>query len=103
MLRKPIAFTALLLIGWLAYTLWCDAAGARKLEAGGLANITAPVAVAVTLDFVPEEFHMTRLQQAGRLLGVDGRIVRLADVTQAAAIDLAREYWVDAIRRDGGT
>jgi hypothetical protein len=102
MLRKPITFTALLLIGWLSVALWSDVAGARKLQAGGLAGITTPVTVVVTLDFVPEEFHMTRLQQAGRLLGVDGRTVRLADVTPAAVTELAREYWVNAIRRDSG-
>lgn len=100
MLRRPVFFTALLLAGWLAFTLWCDIAGARKLEAGGLAAMTAPVSVVVTLDFTPEEFHMTRLQQVGRLLGVDGRSVRLADVTRAAATAIAREYWVQAIRRD---
>jgi hypothetical protein len=102
MLRRPVTFTALLLIGWLAFMLGTDAAGARKLQAGGLAGITTPVAVVVTLDFVPEEFHMTRLQEAGRLLGVDGRTVRLADVTPGAVTDLAHEYWISAIRRDGG-
>jgi hypothetical protein len=45
---------------------------------------------------------MTRLQQVGRLLGVDGRTVRIADVSRAAATAIAREYWVRAIRRDDG-
>jgi hypothetical protein len=102
MLRRPAIFTALLLVGWLAYTAWCDLAGERKLEAGGLAGVTAPVSVDITLAFAPEEFHMTRLQQAGRLLGVEGRTVRLGDVSRGAATALAREYWVRAIRRDDG-
>ena len=45
----------------------------------------------VTLAFAPEEFHMTRLQQAGRLLGVEGRTVRLGEVSRAAATAIARD------------
>jgi hypothetical protein len=100
MLRRPAIFTGLLVAGWLAFTAWCDLAGERKLKAGGLAEVTQPVSIDVTLAFAPEEFHMTRLQQAGRLLGVEGRTVRLGEVSRAAATAIAREYWVRAIRRD---
>lgn len=97
---RPVVFTAICLALWLAFSTWSNWSGAEKLRQGGLAGDAGPLAIVVTLDFTPEAFHMTRLQQAGRMLGVQDRIVRLADVTPTDALALAREYWIRSVRRD---
>jgi hypothetical protein len=56
MLRRPAIFTGLLVAGWLAFTAWCDLAGERKLEAGGLAEVTQPVSIDVTRRSRPKSF-----------------------------------------------
>ena len=94
-------FTAASALLWLAFAAWSDWSGARKLAAGGLAGVPGPLAIAVTLNFAPEQFHMTMLQQVGRMVGVQGDTIHLADVPAMDARMLAREYWVAAVRRDG--
>lgn len=98
--RRPLVFTALGLALWGAFVAWSDWSGAEKLKQGGLEGRNGPLALVVTLNFAPEAFHLTRLQQAGRMLGVQGRTVRLADVSAADARALAREYWIGSVRRD---
>jgi hypothetical protein len=56
MLRRLVVFTGLLLAGWLGFTAWCDLAGERKLEAGGLAEVTQPVSIDVTRRSRPKSF-----------------------------------------------
>lgn len=97
---RPVVFTAIIVALWLAFSTWSNWSGAEKLREGGLAGDAGPLAIVVTLDFTPESFHMTRLQQAGRLLGVQDRTIRLADVTRADALALAREFWITSVRRD---
>jgi hypothetical protein len=97
---RPIVFTAVCAALWLAFTAWSDWSGDRKLRAGALEHASGPLTIEVTLAFVPEPFHMTRLQQAGRMIGVQDRTIRLADVSAESARDLAREYWVTAVRTD---
>jgi hypothetical protein len=98
--RKPFIFTGVCLALWLAFTAWSDWSGARKRALGDLLDVSGPVSVDVVLRFTPEPFHMTRLQEAGRMLGVQDRTIRLADVPAEQVRGLSREYWIEAIRRD---
>lgn len=72
-----------------------------QLAVGGLAGAPGPLAIAVTLNFAPEPFHMTLRQQVGRMVGVQGDTIHLADVPAMDARMLAREYWGASARRDG--
>ena len=51
------------------------------------------------LRFPPEAFHVTRMQQIGRVIEVRGASVFLMDVRRPAARELARQYWVADVRR----
>ena len=77
---RPVVATTLLfaiLLGWQAWTTW---EGRQKLHLGALPPGTERVDIAVRLDFVPEAFHITRLQAIGRLIRVDGETAYLKDV-----------------------
>ena len=96
---RPVVATALLialLLGWQAWTTW---EGRQKLHLGALPPGTERVDIAVRLDFVPEAFHITRLQAIGRLIRVDGETAYLKDVSLPAARRFARNYWVADIER----
>ena len=53
----------------------------------------------VVLKFAPEAFHVTRMQQIGRVIEVRGPSVFLMDVRRDQARELARNYWVADIKR----
>lgn len=95
-LWRSVWITLLFLGLWAGYQIWAVYAGAAKLAAvdydkGGSAHLS------VTLAFRPEAFHVALLQKAGRLIEVDGRTAYLMDVSEPAAVDLARRYWVETI------
>jgi hypothetical protein len=50
--------------------------------------------LAITLNFKPEAFHITRAQELGQLVRVDGDTLYIAGVRREAAEDFARYYWV---------
>lgn len=56
-----------------------------------------PVRVAVELGFPAERFHTLKLQEYGRVSGVDGNVVRLRDVRPGSVNAIARIYWVDGV------
>jgi hypothetical protein len=96
---RPVVVTALLmalLLGWQGWTTW---EGRQKLHLCDLAPGTERVDIAVRFDFVPEGFHITRLQAIGRLIRVDGETAYLKDVPLPAARRFARHYWVAGIDR----
>ncbi|MBI1779613.1 MAG: hypothetical protein HYR63_30135 [Proteobacteria bacterium] len=90
--------TAVLLVLWLGFETWSSFEAERKLRAAGLADAGDPVNVEVILAISAEQFHMTLLQDVGRLVGVDARHVLLMDVPREALRSLARNYWVLAVR-----
>ena len=84
-----------------AYALYGQASAARKLATMGEPD--APHgAYRITLDFAPERFHQTRLQEAGRLVEVRERTVYMMDMTPAAVRSVAGEYWVAGVDRWDG-
>lgn len=52
---------------------------------------------AVTLDFPPESFHVTRLQAIGRVIEVRDRTVYMMDVDTGDMRSFAAYYWVRGI------
>ena len=80
---RPVWVTLLLLALWGAYEAHAMRAGERKLEGTPYTNGEAKAALAVTMDFPPETFHLALLQQAGRLIRVEDRTAFLVDVPAA--------------------
>ena len=70
-----------------------------KLQSAGLAGATTRVDVAVDLNASPEQFHMNRLQTWGTMVGAQGRRVQLRGVTPDNLQHIARQSWVQGIRR----
>jgi len=100
---RPVLVTASLLAVLLAYWSWAYAAGARKLteteiaEAREQSGDRARIHILIELPFAPEQFHFLRLQEIGRMAGVDDRAVKLRSVPVEDARRLARRYWVSDI------
>jgi hypothetical protein len=69
-----------------------------KLQSAGLAGATARLDVSVDLNATPEQFHMSRLQKWGTMVGAQGRSVRLRGVTPDNLQQIARQSWVQGIR-----
>jgi hypothetical protein len=91
MLRPLVATLALgaVALGWMA---WGDRHASRLM--GDLAPTAARGHFAVTLDFAPESFHVTRLQAIGRVVEVKDRTIYMMDVRTAAMREFAEFYWV---------
>ncbi len=94
----PVAATLALAVLWLAYSAWLDAGGAARLTPDELPADGSAAPLEVELRFRPEAFHMTRLQDIGRLIRVEDRSVFLMDVDPEAARTIARNYWITDIR-----
>lgn len=93
-LRLPLLATVAIVVvvaAWLASAHW---SAQRKLAAIPAA---APASYRIVLDFPPERFHQTRLQEAGRLVEVRDRTVYMMDVAPSALRRIAGEYWVAAV------
>ncbi len=61
---------------------------------GSLALTAGKNHFAVTLDFPPEAFHVTRLQAIGRVIEVRGPTIFMMDVGTADIREFAEFYWV---------
>jgi hypothetical protein len=102
MWRVPLYATAVLLLVVAIY------AGAREIDARAkLRTLDPPLDDApghyiLELNFPPERFHLTRLQNAGRLIEVRNTAVYMMDVRPGAISAIAREYWVRSIKRWAG-
>lgn len=94
----PGWFTLLLAAVFAGYFGWLAVTGAAKVEAAGLAPEAGRHNVEIVLGVAPEQFHMTRLQSAGRLISFEEGSAFIMDVSDAALEELARNYWVAAIR-----
>lgn len=94
--HRPVCVTALLLLGWAAYSGWSLVAAGHKLSADEIGD-AGKIHIEIVLGFEPEAFHITRFQNLGRLIKVEGRSAFLMDVPVDAARDLARRYWVQDI------
>ncbi len=82
---------------WTAWGAWHATTVMAGIEPGpGKANF------AVTLDFAPEGFHVTRLQGIGRVIEVHGPTVLMMDVDKASMRAFATAYWVREVRTWAG-
>lgn len=62
-----------------------------------------PVAVAITLGFAPENFHIRLFQSHGVVSGVRGTTVFMSRVSPDDLHKIARYYWVKRITSQSGS
>jgi len=99
-LRLPVVATAIVVLVVGGYLLAAQWGAQRKLADIGVP--AGPGSYRIVLDFAPERFHQTRLQELGRLVEVRDRTVYMMDVTPAALHRIAGEYWVAAVEQWDG-
>ena len=63
----------------------------------------APVSVAITLGFAPENFHIRLFQSYGIVSGVQGRTVLVNRVSPEDLHRIAQYYWVQRIAPQSGS
>jgi hypothetical protein len=99
-----VVFLAVALVaglGWEAFSRL--SAPARIDDALELAlRRDAPVDIAVTLPFAPEDFHIRLFQGYGVVSGVRGTTVLINRVQTDDVWRIARNYWVRRITPQGG-
>ena len=98
-LLRPVLVTLGLIAAYLGYQAWLSAGGARKLTDDELPALNAKAHYEVVVNFPPEAFHITRMQDVGRVIEVKGLSVFLMDIRADDARELARNYWVADLKR----
>ena len=98
-LMRPVAVTLGLIAAYFAYQGWLSAGGARKLTQDELPAANTKAHYEVVVNFPPEAFHITRMQDIGRVIEVRGLSVFLMDLKGDDARELARNYWISDLKR----
>jgi hypothetical protein len=102
MWRVPLYATLVLLLVVASYSGMCEIDARAKLATLHPPLGDAPGHYIVELRFPPERFHLTRLQNEGRLIEVRNTSVYMMDVSRRAITGIAREYWVRSVERWAG-
>lgn len=89
----PFLATVILVITVLLISALRSRESQRLLEAFETAN--QPYEFVVQMQFEPEAFHLAKLQDAGRIVGVDGRTVHVRAVGPDQLKRLSRQPWVE--------
>jgi hypothetical protein len=96
-------FAYVLLAATLCYQGWMAFEAPRRIEPGLLeaAAKNGSVSILIRLPFPPEHFHILKVQDYGRVRGVTGNTIRLAEVDEDGIWTLARSYyWIQHIDAD---
>ncbi len=96
--RSIILTSAAILLIFLAYEIWT-----RSLAGQIMADFrpdwdAESQDIVIVMPFEPEQFHMLKLQAAGRFISYENKEVTLFDVHPDDIRRLARNYWVSDIR-----
>lgn len=82
-----------------ANAVWRNVEADRLIVEAGLAAATGPQAIIVELLVKPEQYHMSRLQARGTMVGAEGGAVRLRGVSPQSLRAIAQQPWVAQLRR----
>jgi hypothetical protein len=91
---RRVATTLVLLAAFGLYQGWLTWSVAAKLPA----ELPPRADVEIVLTFAPESFHVTRLQDLGRVIRVEDRSVFVREMRAADVRAFARNYWVADVR-----
>jgi hypothetical protein len=89
----------LILVLAAANAVWRASEANRLIVEAGLGAMTGPQAIVVELSVSPEQFHMSRLQARGTMVGADEGGVRLRGVSVESVRAIAEQSWVARLRR----
>jgi hypothetical protein len=97
--HRSVVFLLVVAIAWGVWELFLTVTAAQRIDPAlqTALRTRTPVAVAVTLGFAPENFHIRLFQGYGVLSGVQGTTVLMNRVSPDDLRRIARYYWVKRI------
>jgi len=102
--RRTVVFLAVAAVGWVGWEAFIRLSAPGRIDDGleWALRQNAPVNIAVTLPFPPEDFHIRLFQGYGVVSGVRGTTVLIDRVQSDDVWQIARNYWVRRIAPQGG-
>jgi hypothetical protein len=104
--HRSAAFLLVVAVAWGGWELFLTVTAPQRIDPAlqPALRARAPVAVAVTLGFAPENFHIRLFQSYGVVSGVRGTTVLVNRVSPDDLRRIARYYWVKRItmQSEGG-
>ena len=97
--HRSVVFLLVMAVAWGGWQLFLTLTAPQRVDPALRPALTAgaPVAVAITLGFAPENFHIRLFQSYGVVSGVRGTTVLLNRVSPDDLSRIARYYWVKRI------
>ena len=97
--HRSALFVLAVVVAWGSWELFLSLTAPGRVDPAlqSALHEQAPVAVAITLGFAPENFHIRLLQSYGVVSGVRGTTVLVNRVSPDDLRRIARYYWVKRI------
>lgn len=97
--HRSAVFLLVVAIAWGSWELFLTVTAPQRIDPAlqPALRARAPVAVAITLGFAPENFHIRLFQSYGVVSGVRGTTVFVNRVSPDDLRRIARYYWVKQI------
>ncbi len=97
--HRTVVFLLVLAAAWIGWQAWTALAAPGRMDPGLRIALAAgaPVNVAVTLRFPPEDFHVRLFQDYGVVSGVQGTTILVNRVRPEDVRRIAGYYWVRRI------
>lgn len=97
--HRSVVFLCVVLAAWGSWELFLTLTAPGRIDPALQSALgkRAPVAVAITLGFAPENFHIRLFQSYGVVSGVRGTTVLVNRVSPDDLRRIARYYWVKRI------
>ena len=97
--HRSVAFLFVVAIAWASWELFLTLTASGRIDPllRSALEEREPLAVAITLGFAPENFHIRLLQSYGVVNGVQGTTVLVNRVSPGDVRRIARYYWIQRI------
>lgn len=98
--HRSAVFLLVVAVAWGGWELFLTLTAPARMDPtlrSALEEKQAPLAVAITLGFAPENFHIRLLQGYGVVSGVQGTTVLINRVSPDDLRRIARYYWIQRI------
>ena len=94
--HRTVGFLVVVALLWAGWEVYLSASAPGRLDPALAASLAggAPVNVAITLGFAPEDFHIRILQTHGIVSGVRGTTLLLNRVAPEEVRRIVRYYWI---------
>ena len=103
--HRSAVFVLVVAVAWGSWELFLTLTAPGRIDPVLRAALRdrAPVSVAITLGFAPENFHIRLFQRYGIVSGVRGRTVLVNRVSPEDLRRIAHYYWVERITPQSGS